>query len=83
MTKGSQGARSPTYKIGHVVQNLGVGGLERIVVSLTDNIDPKRFSSSVYCLEDGGELMAELLDKGHQAIALGKKPGIDYRLPFR
>ncbi|UCG50630.1 MAG: glycosyltransferase [Candidatus Latescibacterota bacterium] len=83
MTRGSEKKRHPECRIGHVVQNLGIGGLERIVVSLIDNVDPDRFLSSVYCLEDGGELMADVLQKGHEATALGKKPGIDFRLPFR
>ena len=70
-------------RVAHVVQNLPIGGMERIVVSLVQNIDHQRFRSSVYCLEDGGTLAPEIRSTGSDVTAMNKKPGLSYSLPFR
>jgi glycosyltransferase involved in cell wall biosynthesis len=62
---------------------MGIGGLERIVAALMEGADRSIFSSGVYCLEGGGELMTEMLDKGHAAKALGKGAGVNLLLPWR
>ena len=70
-------------KIGHVVHGLGIGGMERVVVTLMEGVDQGEFSSSVYCLAGGGELMVEMQGKGYEARALAKKPGVSLLLPWR
>jgi glycosyltransferase involved in cell wall biosynthesis len=62
---------------------MGIGGLERIVVTLMEGINREEFSSLVYCLSLGGELMVEMRAKGYQARAMGKGPGISLALPLR
>lgn len=70
-------------RVAHVVQNLPIGGMERIVVSLVQNIDHRRFRPSVYCLEDGGALVPEIRSMGFEVTTMNKTPGLSYSLPFR
>jgi len=69
--------------IGHVVHGLGIGGLERIVVTLMEGVDRGGFSSCAYCLEGGGELMVEMREKGYRVRAIEKRPGVSFLLPWR
>lgn len=68
--------------VAHVVQNLAVGGLERVVINLMTGSKQRGGRSILYTLGEGGELVAELASSGFEVIPLGKRPGMDYRLPF-
>jgi sugar transferase (PEP-CTERM/EpsH1 system associated) len=70
-------------KIGHVVHRLGIGGLERIVVTLMEGVDQRDFASCVYALAGGGELMREMAAKGYETRAMSKGPGVSPLIPFR
>jgi glycosyltransferase involved in cell wall biosynthesis len=48
--------------VGFVVNNLNVGGLEKVVVSLLDNLDRDRFTPHLICLDGAGEMAANLVD---------------------
>jgi glycosyltransferase involved in cell wall biosynthesis len=61
----------PRRRLMHVVLSLRTGGLERFVADLVRATDPSRFEVEVCCLEDGGELGAELEGAGFQVTALG------------
>lgn len=71
------------HTVAHVVQNLDVGGLERIVVSLVTQVDNSRYRPVLFCLGTGGRLVPELLDRGYTVHAMDKKPGLDYFLLWR
>lgn len=58
-----------------VVLSLRVGGLERVVVDLVNHASPD-FRFIVCCLEEAGVWAAEV----PRVIALGKRPGIDWRM---
>jgi glycosyltransferase involved in cell wall biosynthesis len=75
--------KSDRIAVGHVVQGLGIGGLERIVVTLMRGVDRRRFRSSVYCIQTGGEHIGPLRRDGFQTLEFGKAPGIEYSLPIR
>lgn len=56
-----------------IVLRLGCGGLEKVVVHLARSLDSDRYRVTVCCLEDPGELAAELDGSGIPVIALGKR----------
>ena len=58
-----------------VVLSLRVGGLERVVVDLVNHASPE-FRLTVCCLEETGAWANEV----PRVIALGKRPGVDWRL---
>jgi sugar transferase (PEP-CTERM/EpsH1 system associated) len=69
--------------VAHVVQNLRIGGLERVVINLITGAEKKGYHSILYTLGTGGDLVAELEQQGHEVVTLQKRPGMDYILPFK
>ena len=65
--------------VAHVVLNLKVGGLERVVVNLVRGLRQTRYRSIVCILEEAGEFATEVESLGAQIQLFGKKPGIDWR----
>jgi glycosyltransferase involved in cell wall biosynthesis len=55
----------------HVVLNLRVGGLERVVVDLVRGLDRTRYRAEVCCLDEGGALQRELVSLGVPVTTLG------------
>jgi glycosyltransferase involved in cell wall biosynthesis len=74
----NSGMQSPKT-IMQVVLGLRVGGLERVVIDLVQNASPE-FRSIVCCLEELGDWGAEVVPGCGKVIALGKKPGVDWRM---
>jgi glycosyltransferase involved in cell wall biosynthesis len=72
MREGGSGADLSTAprRLMHVVLNLRVGGLERVVVDLVRNTDPSRYAAEVCCLDGGGDLQAELEALGIEVTLL-------------
>lgn len=48
----------------HLVEDLKIGGLERVIASIATGLDRNKFSIKVWCLVRGGEIFEELKDKG-------------------
>lgn len=48
----------------HLITRLPVGGAERLLVDVVRGLDPARFESIVCCIQDRGELAAELEASG-------------------
>jgi glycosyltransferase involved in cell wall biosynthesis len=48
----------------HIVEDLRIGGLERVVHNIVVNLDRARFDPEVWCLARGGEVAAEIATKG-------------------
>jgi glycosyltransferase involved in cell wall biosynthesis len=67
----------------HIVENLEVGGLERVVINLMTHVDAGRYRSVLYCLGHGGALVPEVEAAGHPVRCFGKKPGMDWILLSR
>jgi len=57
-------------KVLHLVEDLKVGGLERTLAYIVENLDPSIFSVEVWCISAGGAIADELLDKGHKLRVL-------------
>jgi sugar transferase (PEP-CTERM/EpsH1 system associated) len=70
-------------RIAHVIHQLEVGGLERVVINLMRNLDPERYRSSTYSLRAGGNLAGELEAAGIPVYSLGKRDGVDVPVFFR
>ncbi|HEX5133273.1 MAG TPA: glycosyltransferase [Candidatus Krumholzibacteria bacterium] len=66
--------------VAHIVQDLDVGGLERVVMSLLDATDPARYRTVLYTLGEGGDLAGEVERRGHAVRRLAKRSGLDYVL---
>jgi glycosyltransferase involved in cell wall biosynthesis len=73
----------PVYQ---VVLRLGCGGLEKMVVHLSRTLDAAKYRVTVCCLEDPGELAAELAGSHVSVVSLRKRgfePGAFLRLAHR
>jgi len=66
--------------VAHVVVNLDIGGLERVVLNIIRNIDKNRFRSVLVCLRDGGPLLDELDRDRVHVYPLNKSDSLDYWL---
>jgi glycosyltransferase involved in cell wall biosynthesis len=66
----------------HVVPDLEVGGLQKVVVALCQGIDRSRFDVSALCLWTRGDLAAELEAAGTPVFLIGRAERTDY-LAFR
>jgi glycosyltransferase involved in cell wall biosynthesis len=65
-------------KILYVTSNLGIGGLEKVVVQLCKNLNRDVFSTAVCCLHFKGELAAELEKDNIPVFLLDSKKRPDY-----
>jgi glycosyltransferase involved in cell wall biosynthesis/peptidoglycan/xylan/chitin deacetylase (PgdA/CDA1 family) len=66
----------------HVVLNLKVGGLERLVCSLATSFAGEA-RTIVLCLDERGELAADVERAGGEVVVLRRRRGTDWLLPFR
>ncbi len=57
------GDRSPT-RILHIVEDLKIGGLERVLASIVLTLDPSKYDVQVWCLSRGGAVAEELIARG-------------------
>jgi len=60
-------------KILHIVEDLKIGGLEKVIASIVTALDKNRFETEVWCLAGGGEIAEELIGKGFAVRVLGMK----------
>ena len=60
-------------KVLHLVEDLKIGGLERIIESIVTGLDKDRYDAEVWCLAHGGEIAQELIEKGITVKILGMK----------
>lgn len=53
-------------KVIHLVEDLRVGGLEKVLATIVLNLDKRKYDVEVWCLVRGGEIADELVRKGVQ-----------------
>ncbi len=58
-------------KVLHLVEDLKIGGLERVIASIVMGLDTTRYEVEVWCLVRGGEIAEELVEKGIGVKILG------------
>ena len=54
-----------------LVEDLKIGGLERVIESIVTGLDKDRYDAEVWCLVRGGEIAEELAEKGIKIKILG------------
>ncbi len=69
--------------VAHLVQNLDVGGLERVVINLMTATDAARFRPILYPLGSGGSLADGLAAHGVVVRPQRRRSGVDYFLLAR
>lgn len=79
--------RSPSERdsrsvMAFVIEELSVGGAERMVVAMANQMNDMGWQVHVVCLRDAGVLAADLHEKVTVHV-LHKRPGLDMLLPFR
>lgn len=48
----------------HLVEDLKIGGLERVIATIATGLDTSKFSIKVWCMVKGGEIFEELKGRG-------------------
>jgi sugar transferase (PEP-CTERM/EpsH1 system associated) len=71
---GGRNAGAPV-RVAHVVQNLAIGGLERVVLNLASHAHRERFLPSIVCLGPGGPLVDQARAAGIDVWIVDKKAG--------
>src|SRR5919198_2621411 len=64
-----------TLRVMHVTQNLGIAGLEQVVVTLCRTMDRSRFEPMVLCLNFTGPLAEILRDVDVPVLLVESRPG--------
>jgi glycosyltransferase involved in cell wall biosynthesis len=67
----------------HVLNSLGMGGAEILVLNVAKKRDRRRYEMAVASLGVESHLAQALEREGVQTFFLGRRPGIDVRLPLR
>jgi glycosyltransferase involved in cell wall biosynthesis len=70
-------------RVMQIIEDLHVGGLERVVVTICKTIDRDRFEPSVLVLRGSGPLASELDQIGVEVVDIGGKPGTGDYFAFR
>ena len=60
-----------------ILNNFDVGGLEKVVLDLANNLNQDIFRIHVICIDGEGKLFQKLSTKKIRTLVLKKKPGID------
>lgn len=69
-------------KILHVIDSLGLGGMERVVIDVANGLDPARFEQTICCISRRGEAAKFLRDEV-RCIDLGKGAQADRLMPLK
>lgn len=57
----------------HIVEDLKVGGLERVIATIVSGLNRSKFECETWCLADGGRVAEELVTSGFKVRILGLK----------
>src|SRR5438552_11618614 len=69
-------------RILHISNSLQFGGVERIIRNFAARLDPTIYQFSACALDADGVFGEEIRAMGLPVFVLGKKPGVDMRLPL-
>jgi sugar transferase (PEP-CTERM/EpsH1 system associated) len=67
----------------HLIQGLGVGGMETMLLNMISHLDGSRFKTSVCCFDRLGPLAYQVEQKAAEVTLLKRKTGFDWRYPQR
>ncbi len=60
-----------SLKVIHLVEDMKIGGAERVIADIVLGLDRKKYDARVWCVTRGGETAAELSQKGIEVRILG------------
>lgn len=64
--------------IAHVINRLGVGGLENGLINLINHVPDSRYRHAIICLTESSKYAERIRDKKVRIISLDKQPGHDW-----
>lgn len=70
-------------KIMQVVLSLEYGGLEKLVINLTEELNNRKIPTGILCIDVKGALAKEAEAKGIRVFSLDKGPGLDLGISVR
>ena len=71
-------------RILHLTFDMRIGGAERVIKTLVENMGEPDYEISVLCLETKiGPFGQHLTDAGHRVDAISRNPGFDVSLIFK
>jgi sugar transferase (PEP-CTERM/EpsH1 system associated) len=70
-------------RIMQVVHSLDFGGLEKMVIDLSDELEKNGYRSIICCMDKNGAMIEQAKNKGLKVLAIGRKAGVDYLLPLK
>lgn len=71
MKRRAQPKTPPPVRVAHVVEDLNLGGLEKVVAAIVAGLDRRRFSPEVWCLARGGMVANWIAQAGTPVRVLG------------
>lgn len=74
--------KNPGKKIAFTIEELSVGGAEKMLVAMANDLAALEWQVHVVCLRDAGELASDL-DQRVLVTVLNKKPGADFSLLWK
>jgi len=76
------GKANKRVKILHVIDSLGIGGAERVVINVVNGLDPEVFEQIVCCISSKGR-SAQQLSEHARCMDLGKGAQADHLMPLK
>jgi glycosyltransferase involved in cell wall biosynthesis len=73
---------SRPIRVGFVLHGMQIAGAEMLVVQIIRRLK-EQISPTVFCLDQAGDLAAELSNQNFQVITLERRPGRDFRAAWR
>ncbi len=67
----------PKIEVLHLVEDLKIGGMERVISAIAGGLDKDRFNVNVWCMSRGGDIFEELVRSGIKAEILGMRSDKD------
>lgn len=63
------------FHVMHVLTRLPVGGVENMLLKIVPRYDTRRFTVSICCIQEGGEIADELRGLGYPVVVLNRMQG--------
>ena len=57
-------------KVVHLVEELTIGGLERVLTTIVSNLNKEKYNVFVWCLREGGFFADKLVKEGIESMSL-------------
>jgi glycosyltransferase involved in cell wall biosynthesis len=82
-TRRAGGAAPRRLRVMQLTWSLVVGGAEVYALTIASNLDPASYEAFMCGVDQGGALETEVRRRGVPYFIMGRRPGIDFALPWR